>query len=595
MYNKFQLKYIILILVSILVFSCEEYLDKTIEAEVTEEDVFTTFFNYQGYVETGYAQIIDRGFNPWEAPYFNWGDDVVHASRNRLLQEGDYWPVVNGQTRECVYRNMPQFNIYVAGQAISQGRGVWDNSWHGIRIANIALEHLDDLVDATPEERAVLEGQSLFFRGYFHWEIMKQWGGIPYIDQALKPADEMKLPALNFHEAADKVILDLRNASELLPVDWDDHPAGQRTLGNNRGRLTKGIALAVLTEVQLYSGSPLMNGAATGTYDYNHEYLTNAANTAWEVLQLANQGVYSLEPFETYGNLFKSVGQANQEPGVSKENIFRPPYYGMYSKYHVDQWVPRRVGGRSHFESPSQNLIEKFETINGLPIDDPESGFDPANPWENLDPRFYYNIYKDGDPISISMPLNAEMYTGGSERRAGQSVTGYGMKKYIHVTWNNFDGGWNGGMGFHTVPLIRLAEIYLFYAEAVNEVYGPHGTAPGADLTAVDAVNIIRNRAGMPDVHSKFTGSKEAFRERIRNERAVELAFESKRRDDLRRWYVAHETRHKELYGLDFPRDHSFFEKRVVKTIVFDLKHYWFPFPTDQVLLYEGWNQNPGW
>ena len=587
----------LLLLVLLLFYSssCEEYLDKTIEAEVTEEDVFKNFFNYQGFVETAYAQIVDFAFNPWEAPYFNWGDDVVHASRHRFLQEGDYWPVVNGQTRECVYRNRIDKTIFVAGQAIDEGRGVWDNSWHGIRIANIALEHLDDLIDATPEERDVLEGQAYFFRGYFHWELMKQWGGIPYVEKVFKPADEMKLPKLNFHEAADKVIADLERAVDLLPVDWDNHPAGQRTLGNNRGRITKGMALAFIAQAQLFSGSPLMNGASTGQYTYNEKYLEDAANTAWKIIEMANQGIYELEPFSSYGNLFKSVGETNMEPGVSKEIIFKAPWYGSYSKYYVKPMVFRRVGGADHNSSPSQNLVEMFETEKGLPITDPESGFDPANPWKNLDPRFYFNILIDRDPIAISFPTNAELYTGGADRKAGDSSTGYGMKKFIDVTWNDFDGGWDGGAGFHCIPVIRLAEIYLYYAEAVNEIYGPQGKINSANLTAVDAVNIIRNRAGMPNVDSKFITSKEVFRDRIRNERAVELVFESKRRDDLRRWYVAHETKYKDLYAIEFPKDHSFFEKRLVKSIVFDQKHYWFPFPKEQVLLYEGWAQNPGW
>jgi starch-binding outer membrane protein, SusD/RagB family len=109
-------------------------------------------------------------------------------------------------------------------------------------------------------------------------------------------------------------------------------------------------------------------------------------------------------------------------------------------------------------------------------------------------------------------------------------------------------------------------------------------------------VNLVRTRAGMPNVNDKFTGSKENFRERIRNERSVELIFEAKRRDDLRRWHIAHLDKYKDLYGCAFPQDHSYFNNRdYVKSIVFEEKHYWFPFPKSQVTLYEGWKQNPGW
>ena len=92
-----------------------------------------------------------------------------------------------------------------------------------------------------------------------------------------------------------------------------------------------------------------------------------------------------------------------------------------------------------------------------------------------------------------------------------------------------------------------MPEVYLNYAEAVNEVYGPNGVAPGGTLTAVGAINLLRNRVGMPNVDAKYTGSKEDFRERIRNERAIELCFEGFRYDDIRRWKTAHLEENKKV------------------------------------------------
>jgi hypothetical protein len=142
---------------------------------------------------------------------------------------------------------------------------------------------------------------------------------------------------------------------------------------------------------------------------------------------------------------------------------------------------------------------------------------------------------------------------------------------------------------------MRLAEVYLIYAEAVNEALGPNGTAGGLSLTAVDAVNEIRARAGMPEVAPQFSGDKFSFRDRIWNERSVELCFEGPRWSDIRRWYVAHLPEYKVLYDLEFDEKYTFFNRVVRVTRIFEQKHYWLPFPREQTEIYEGFFQNPGW
>jgi len=589
--SKFS--YILAVLFLLMGSSCEEYLDKTVEADIQEKDVFSTFFTYQGFVETAYAQIINFGTMPNNDIDWNFGDDVA-LGKPRHIQNGNYLALSEATDRNNSAYMIPQ-NLMVYYSGNNGQRCVWFSSWHGIRIANIALSNLDELKDATDEERDVLEGQALFFRGYFHWEIMKQWGGIPYIDIVYSPDDKMDAPQLKFNEAADRVIADLQKALELLPVDWNNEEVGQLTKTRNRGRITKGIVLGMLTQVQLFTGSPLMNGVVTGDYSYNTGYCEAAAATAWELIKLANQGVYNLELFSKYTTMFQTPGLVAPEPGINKEIVWKPPYYGTYSRYYLRANTLVSLGGGGGYGSPTQNAVEWFETKDGLPIDDPGSMFNPMDPWKNRDPRLYFNIMLDREKIvkkRTDAAAYAQLYVGGRDRTAESSRTGFGSKKFMHLEFNVYDNVW----GTMALPTIRMAEVYLYYAEAVNEAYGPMGMAPGANLTAVDAVNLVRTRAGMPNVNAKFTGSKEAFRERIRNERAVELIFEAKRRDDLRRWHVAHLDKHKDLYGCAYPQDHSYFNNRdYVMSIVFEEKHYWFPFPKSQVTLYDGWKQNPGW
>jgi len=184
----------------------------------------------------------------------------------------------------------------------------------------------------------------------------------------------------------------------------------------------------------------------------------------------------------------------------------------------------------------------------------------------------------------------------GADRGPQGSLTGYMAKKFWPYGVNAVDQEW--GSFWFRCPVIRLAEIYLIYAEAVNELYGPT-SAPtfGGEtgLTAEEAVNVIRARAQMPNTHSKFTADKLEFRERIRNERSVEFCFEGQRWNDLRRWHIGHLPEYKTLYGLDFDKDHTSFSKAWLMDRVFEEKHYWLPFRVEEVLLYEDYRQNPGW
>ncbi len=585
--------YILLFYVLIGIFcfsSCEKYLEKTPIADVSEKDVFSSFNTYQGYVETMYDDIVDWVHLTTSFGEFNWGDDLIPTQKRGFI-EGDYFWVI-GNRRSPYYNSGAERSNGFWNNNKVRRHAIWQNSWYGIRAANIALSHLDDLIDATDEQRNFIEGQAYFFRGYFHWEIMKAWGSIPYVDRVLAADEELRIPQLNLYETSEKVLSDLQKAANLLPVDWDLTKTGQPTLGQNIGRATKGMALSLKTECLLFNASPLFNGVATGSYDYNIDYCKRAAEAAWQVIDLANEGIYGLEPWDTYSDMF--FRKDNTLPR-GKEIIFRNQQRGN-TRYFSSSFTFGHIGTDAWYSAPTQNYVDRFEMANGLPINDPASGYDPNDPWSNRDPRFDYNILIDKERIIKSLNDDrafAQLYVGGRERGAPNSLTGYGFKKYWDETINVFDKGWNRYT--YEVPKLRMSDLYLMYAEAANEAYGPNGKHPAANLTAVEAVNIIRNRANMPNVHEKFTGDKGAFRGRIWNERAVELAFEAKRWYDLRRWHVAHLPEYRELYALEFDKEHSYFKRVLVRTIEFTEKHYWLPFPTAQVNLYPEWKQNPGW
>jgi starch-binding outer membrane protein, SusD/RagB family len=587
---KYLKSFAILFFLLIIFPACTDYLSDAPEADISKQDVFGEVDSYQGFIDDIYQGVVDPTMGRWGLFNWNFGDDL-HSNHGWTLtttfDNGNSWHWTNWM--------MSFFDANGSPENANKGRntrGYWDGGWKNIRNANIALENLE-LLNASQEEKNIIAGQAYFFRGYFHFEILRSWGGMPYIDEVITPADKLNFPRMSYLETAEKISEDLREAAKLLPNDWDQTSIGQLSSGQNKGRLTKGAAWGFLGKNLLYAASPLINGEANGSYTYNEELAKQAAEAFVEVFKLEDQGYFNLVPWDQYSdNFYKIDGTAP----LTDETVFNNPIYSHKRSSRGD-FLLNGLGGWSCFAGPTQNYVEYFGMANGLPIDDPNSGFDENDPWSNRDPRFYYNIEVDGDRLVQTREVAdtwAQYYIGGRHRdkHNGKSTTGYGYKKFKHPTINSKDRGWRSW--YYEVPTMRLADVYLMYAEAVNEAYGPMGSAPGGP-TAIEAVNKVRNRANVPDVPAQYTGDKETFREFIRKERAVELAFESHRWFDLRRWYVAHLPQYTEKYALEFDKDYTFFRKVLLVDRIFEEKHYWLPLPLDNVTLYEEFNQNSGW
>lgn len=632
-YTKAMFRSCLVLAMLLVVVSCEDYLEKTPDAIVSEEVAFQNFQNFQGFTEELYMCIPNVATSYWTSS-FNWGDDEIQSTGPTFhfgvkIENGDFW---GWQTEHDGWGAgwLDKGNATPATDVPDARfrKGLWPLAWYGIRKANVGLANLNLMTSATQEERDLIEGQLLFFRGWFHFQLIQYFGGLPYIDRVLPSDEAPREERLSYHEAAEKVALDLRRAADLLPIDWNNTTAGRGTLGKNEIRINKIMALGYLGKNLLFAASPLMNYESTGSRTYNEDYSKRAADAFGELLALVEGGQtqYALVPFEDYHTNFYTIGQNWRIPGGT-EAIFRAPYFDAHaSRYGISrQYLPALVaGGDPSKFLPTANYVNFYGMANGLPLPDditqadPASGYDPSYPWRGRDPRFYNDILYDGVMVVQGGMADknpddkwANLYTGGSYRNLETgSRTGYVNRKFIPLTANDLDNGDSYSNSHHImVAHMRLADVYLMYAEATAVGYGsPSATAQGYNTSAVDAVNVIRDRAGVDHVAPQFTGSTDAFLSEVRRERAVELAFEAHRFNDLRRWLLLIEEPYTIKTSIEFDRaapldpDTPPSENRVVnleeKVILrrdFTEKHYWLPLKVADVNLYPEFYQNPGW
>ena len=631
--------------------SCQDYLDKEPDSTVSADDAFANFRNFQGFVEEIYNCIPDKEKCNY-CPSWNWGDDEIFnpEADNRMTHQVDLgnfraWESTgNWLKRDGASTSTNKFD-----------HGIWNHAWYCIRKCNLGLQNIDKFVTGSAEEKKLIEGQLYFFRAWWQEEMMQDFGGMPYVDTYLDANAEQRLPRLSYQECADRAAADFRKAADLLPINWDKTSAGAATQGKNDLRINKIMALGYLGKTYLWAASPLMkNGAQIGaskngkTYDYDQEYAKKAAEAFGELLSLveAGQTQYALAEFKysdiynheksadansCFSDIFYTKKQNWKMPG-SVEAIFRGPS----PDFNGSNWNTSKVFGPkvqkvvAHdnvIHQPTANLVEAYGMANGEPIYlvengkyvlNPKSGFDPEHPFKNRDPRFYHDIvfdgfkYLNGTPGQYADLQYCQLYTGGNMRPiANASRTGYFIQKLVPHTCNEVDKDYDWGSALHCyLPYMRLADIYLMYAEACAAFGGASGKSSNFGKTAEDAINTLRDRCGAGPVAPEFVEDNRKFMDEVRREREVELSFEGFRFCDLQRWLLLTEAPYNQKFSQEFDRVESAdfytkndpkdaevanYRRELILTRNFNTKHYWFPLPIKDTQLYPEFKQNPGW
>ncbi|RIH64812.1 RagB/SusD family nutrient uptake outer membrane protein [Mariniphaga sediminis] len=431
----------------------------------------------------------------------------------------------------------------------------WDDAYTAIQRANYFFENIDGVETDNAQLISQLKGEVRTIRAFHYMKLVMLYGDVPLVTTNISAEEGKTITRDPVSTIWDFVSQELTTAAGELPTTQT---------GNNTGRVIKGAALGLKARAMLYAG----------------RYSESAA-AAKQVMDL---GVYSLH--NSYEDLFQYAGENCSEVILDHQyakDVYSNNYYNTLGPWSL---VPGSVGS---VYVPTKKLVDMYDMTNGLPITDPESGFDPYNPYENRDPRLKQSIFVTGmvlpngliynsipgDPDATD-PVGGTLYT---------TTTGWNVKKYI----SDDDMTTPGNSGINLI-LLRYAEVLLTYAEAkieLNEI----------DNSVYDAINEVRTRVSveMPPIGQNFT--QEQLRQLVRKERTIELAFEGTRLFDLRRWRIAHIVMPEDVYGMTYDDNGTLVTLEITgyNRVFNENRDYLWPIPQKERELSPNLVQNPNW
>ncbi len=493
----------------------------------------------------------------------------------------------------------------------------WTNSRAAIQYMNIVLEEADDITfsdepvpNAMFKERT--KGEAYGLRALYMYYLLQAHGGmsggellgVPIVLQSEDADSEFNQPRATFEACMQQLYSDIDKAVELLPLDYQDISDESeipdeylemgaklddynRVFGNiMKLRFTERIALAIKSQAALLAASPAFSQGNSTTWE-------DAANFAADVIDL-NGGIAGIDPNGTAWFANRSEIDGLGSGALLPEILWRTDVEGSSTGIEENNYPPSLYG--NGLVNPTQNLVDAFPMANGYPIGDPLSSYDPANPYENRDPRLLQFIIVDGSTAGPNNEVISTSIDGGTNDGLNivetSTRTGYYMRKLLREDVNLNPTSVNGQR--HLKPRIRYTEIYLNYAEAANEAWGPTGTGGNA-YSAYDVIKAIRERAGVGlsngDAYlESVKNDKDAMRTLIRNERRLELSFEGFRFWDLRRWNA----------DLSEPAWGTRIQGGLHETIKVQNRNFaeymnYGPVPYSEVLKFSALQQNTGW
>lgn len=585
-------KTILFLLVGILMItSCDDLFEPAIENFKDIEQMYTDPEYAQGFLVNVYRCI--------PAYYTNseCGTDDAVSNQN----SNSYRTMATGAWTASTYNPQSQ----------------WTNAYSSIQYINLFLENCEKVEwsddaekDALFERRTM--GEAYGLRGMFMYYLLRAHAGysddgtllgVPIYNEYLTVNSDFNQPRATFQECIDQIKADLNKAIEFLPYEYENEstvPAfckdicsdvsNYNTVMGEKARLLFNglIARSYLARTMLLAASPLYQDAANTS---NWEDAANAAATVLDynngIAGIASNGIeyYSAD---VVAEIKDGINPAEI---IWRENVSTSNYEQESTNF------PPTLYGSGQM-NPSQNLVDAFPMANGYPIDNTNSGYLTSSPYTNRDPRLAKYIIYNGSTAGVNSSViktGSKMGTddGINVREQKSTRTGYYMRKRLRMDVNCNPS--STSKQAHYIPRIRYTEMYLSYAEAANEAWGPTGTGTHG-YSAYDVIKAIRKRAGVGidngDAYlESIKSDKDKMRELIRNERRLELCFEGFRYWDIRRWKLdLNET----VRGIDWNSDGTYSEFNVEERTYKDYMYY-SPIPYSEILKYDNLKQNKGW
>ena len=577
--------------------ACSDLINPSVQNAQSAEQMFEDAASAQGILGYGYANL------PFETKSTT---DIAtdDAVTNEL---------------GSAYRSMAQGTWAANNDPMSQ----WQARKITIQYMNIFLQNAHDVQwSSDPKRQAMfvdkLRGEALALRALNMYYLLRNHAGwtsdgrllgVPIILEPEGFDSDFNQPRATFQECVDQIYADVDEAMALLPFDYvqltDDSAVPQKyqdlgvayaqeynvVFGDTfRGRISGRIAQTIKALTALLAASPAYAEGTNVTY-------TDAANEAAAVLKHIN-GVAGMDPTGYKWFMDKKTLDALGSGECPPEILWRGSMnkgtedYAFGLNQEVQNYPPTLYGnGRIN---PTQNLVDAFPMANGYPITASGSGYSAQNPYADRDPRLseyiMYNgtVYRDTEIITGSYSTD----DNGLNRISNSTRTGYYLRKLLR---DDCDPNSTTQLAQYHYPVyIRYTEIFLNYAEAANEAWGPTGTG-SFGYSAYDVIKALHDRAGVGnDYLDSIQGDKEKMRELIRNERRIEMCFENKRFWDMRRWKL---DLTEPAYGVRIEQSGSslIYNEFEVEPRNYKSHMYYGPIPETEVLKWSNLDQNQGW
>lgn len=571
---------IITSLLLISVSSCEDmmgdFLEKAPGVDVTEDTIFSS----KAEVEKFLASIYQYGIHST----FGYGTNNLIAGPQSTLSAG---ATDEAETCAAWYDTQKWNNGSLSPNDTYDGR--WPYRWIAIRKITVMLDRVDEVPDISREYAAQLKAESKTLRAMNYYEMLKRYGGVPIINQRIQLSDNLKIPRSSVEDVANFILSDLNDETvNALPLNQT---------GVLKGRIHQGVALALRAKLYLLiardlfnTDKPYMNFGSNNNLicmgKHDNELWNKAAVAAKDVLDWAKEAGCSLITDQGVTKNYKY----QWEQYDNNEIILAEKASGTCGKW---SWPWNAISPPNVYPGNSGqsgitvtfNFVKKYEKIDGTEQTwDENGGNDLQAKMAELDPRFAQTIAYNQSYWNKEFP-KMEIYEGG--RQYPTCSGGFWLHKHYpeiisEEVWTYVPNS----------TILSLNEFYLNYAEALNEYNN------GPTQEAYDAINEIRTRSGMPDIPSGLDYL--AFREKVRHERAIELAFDDHRLYDVRHWKIAQNegVMNGNMWGLKITQidgsSEFHYEPYVFETRTFSTKMYLEPFPQGEVN--KGYLiQNPGY